>query len=213
MHEKPVVIFVHGLWMNGLELTWLRRQVAKAGYRTRQFIYSTVRRDLSHNAEALFQFARALQARELHFVGYSLGGVVTVNMLARFHAQLPPGRVVLIGSPVRGSDAARGMAKRQWGRFMLGNAGPDCLIEDHGCRWRQQRELGVIAGTRSIGFGKVFGGLPLPNDGTVAIDETRLDNEDDRVEFPLTHATLMFSRRVANAVTRFFETGAFAKST
>lgn len=211
MHGKPVVVFVHGLWMNGVELTWLRRQVAKAGFETRQFIYSTVRRDLAHNTEALFRFARDLDARELHFVGYSLGGVVTVNMLARFHEQLPPGRVVLIGSPVRGSDAARGMTKHQWGRFMLGSAGPDCLIEDHGLRWQNQRELGVIAGTRSVGLGKMFGGLPAPNDGTVAIDETRLDNENDRVEFSLTHATLMFSRRVADAVTAFLKSGRFAR--
>lgn len=209
MYEKPVVVFVHGLWMNGLELTWLRRQVAKAGFRTRQFIYSTVREDLAHNVDALFRFARGLEARELNFVGYSLGGVVAVNMLARFHDQLPRGRVVLIGSPVRGSDAARGLAKHQWGRFMLGSAGPDCLIEDHGLRWQKPRELGVIAGTRSVGLGKLFGGLPSPNDGTVAISETHLDNETDRVEFPLTHATLMFSPRVASATTHFLRTGRF----
>src|SRR5690606_32768545 len=139
MHEKPVVVLVHGLWMTGLELAWLRRRLKADGFETRQFRYSTVRHNLSHNAERLFRFARDIDAREMHFIGYSLGGVVTLNMLARFHAQLPPGRVVLLGSPVRGSSAARGMVRHRWGRFMLGGAGPECLVEDHGVRWQNPR--------------------------------------------------------------------------
>lgn len=206
---RSTVVFVHGLWMNGLELTWLRRQVAKAGFETRQFIYPTVRRGLSRNSEALFRFAHGLDARELHFVGYSLGGVVTLNMLSHFGRDLPPGRVVLVGSPVCGSNAARGISERRWGRFLLGESAPDCLLEDHAKGWRGERELGVIAGTRSVGLGKVFGALPSPNDGTVAAIETRLQNESDRLELPLTHATLMFSRKVAEAASGFLRSGGF----
>ncbi|HEX6927615.1 MAG TPA: alpha/beta hydrolase [Gammaproteobacteria bacterium] len=209
MGAKPLVVFVHGLWMNGLELAWLRRRVAKAGFTARQFLYPTVRCGLVHNSEALFRFARGLDAREIHFVGYSLGGVVTLNMLARFGEMLPAGRVVLIGSPVRGSGAARRMAERGWGRFMLGGSAPGCLIDDHEHCWHGERELGVIAGTRSLGLGSVFGRLPSPNDGTVAVDETRLESETDRMELPLTHATLMFSQRVAEAVVGFLATGTF----
>lgn len=207
--ERPVVVFAHGLWMNGLELAWLRRQVSKAGFETRQFIYPTVRRGLARNSEALFHFANGLRARELHFIGYSLGGVVTLNMLSHFGGQLPPGRVVLIGSPVCGSNAAKGIAERRWGRFLLGESAPDCLLEDHSGGWNGQRELGVIAGTRSVGLGKVFGALPSPNDGTVAVEETRLANETARVELPLTHATLMFSRDTAKAATAFLLRGRF----
>ncbi|HEX7047872.1 MAG TPA: alpha/beta hydrolase [Gammaproteobacteria bacterium] len=207
---RPVVVFVHGLWMTGLELAWLRRQVSKAGFEARQFFYPTVRRSLAHNAEALFNFAHELDAREVHFIGYSLGGIVTLSMLSQFDNELPPGRVVLIGSPVCGSDAARRMAKHRWGRMVLGGAGTDCLVENHVHRWRGERELGVIAGTRSVGLGKFFGRLPSPNDGTVAVDETRLENESDRIELPLTHATLMFSRKVAEGAVGFFRSGRFA---
>ena len=207
--KRSVVVFVHGLWMNGLELTWLRRKVAKSGFETRQFVYPTVRRGLARNAEALFRFADRLQAEELHFVGYSLGGVVTLDMLMHFGAELPPGRVVLIGSPVCGSHAAKGIAERRWGRVLLGESAPDCLLEDHASAWRGERELGVIAGTRSVGLGKVFGELPSPNDGTVAVAETRLVNETDRIELPLTHATLMFSRRVAEVAASFLRSGRF----
>lgn len=209
MKDRAVVVFVHGLWMPGFELAWLRAQVRKAGFETRQFHYSTVRHDVAVNCEDLFRFARALEADELHFVGYSLGGVVALEMLARFHAELPPGRIVLVGSPVRGSGAAKKLTGSRWGRWLLGQAARRGLDEDHvGC-WHAPRELGVIAGTRSIGMGRVMAELSAPNDGTVALEETVLESANDCVDFPLTHVTLMFSKRVAGAIVGFLRTGAF----
>lgn len=196
--------------MTGVELAWLRHRVKKSGFEPLQFAYPTVRRDLAANAEALFHFARAVQTEELHFVGYSLGGLVVLEMLERFGRELPAGRVVLIGSPVRGSSAANHLVGKPWGRVLLGEAGPNGLAENHVPRWNITREVGVIAGTRSIGLGKIIGLDSEPNDGTVAVAETRLENETDRLELPLTHATLMFSRRVADAIVKFLREGRFA---
>lgn len=209
MSGPAAIVFVHGLWMNGLELTWLRGRMRKAGFDTHQFEYSSVHHDLAQNVEALFRFAHSIPAEELHFVGYSLGGVVALNMLARFHEQLPPGRAVLIGSPVRGSQAARRLATFRLGSMMLGAAGPGCLDSDHADCWQAQRSLGVIAGRRSIGLGRLFKSFADENDGTVAVTETRLDNADDFLELPLTHATLMFSRDVARATASFLHQGRF----
>lgn len=209
MRPRRVVVFVHGLWMPGFELGWLRAQVRKAGYHTEQFHYSTVRHDVAANARELFAFARSLQADELHFVGYSLGGVVTLEMLASFHDELPPGRIVLVGSPVRGSGAAKQLNGSRWGKWLLGASAQHGLDEDHADCWHSQRELGVIAGTKSIGMGRVMAELPEPNDGTVALDETVLESAQDCVEFPLTHVTLMFSKRVANAIVTFLQSGSF----
>ena len=197
--------------MTGVELAWLRAKVRKAGFETRQFFYSTVRRTTRENAEALFRFAHELDAAELHFVGYSLGGVVTLDMLEQFNDKLPDGRVVLLGSPVRGSGAARQLKGSRWGKWLLGRSAEHGLDEDHTARWQAQRELGVIAGTRSIGMGRVMAELPVPNDGTVALEETVLESAKDCVDFPLTHVTLMFSGDVATAITAFLENGRFKK--
>lgn len=208
--KPPVVVFVHGLWMTGIELTWLRHRMEHEGFRTCRFSYPTVRKTLPENAEALFEFARGVDADELHFVAHSMGGLVTLNMLSRFHEQLPSGRVVLIGSPVRGSRAARTLSEYGWGQKLLGGAANGCLDSDHDPIWHGERDVGVIAGTRSVGLGRLVGvSAEAPNDGTVAVEETRLSNETDRLELPLTHVTLMFSSSVANAAAKFLRTGSF----
>lgn len=207
--KLPVVVFVHGLWMTGLELGWLRHRLAHRGFGTRRFTYPTVRHTLAENGNALFRFAREMRATELHFVAHSMGGLVVVNMLSRFHEQLPPGRVVLIGSPVRGSHAARTLSAFRLGKRMLGGAADGCLVEDHARAWRGEREIGVIAGTRPIGLGRLAGVQSVPNDGTVAVAETHLENETDRLELPLTHVTLMFSSKVAAATATFLQSGRF----
>lgn len=211
---KSTVIFVHGLWMNGVEMFWLRRQVEKHGFDTVRFVYPTVRNNVRVNADALHDFAHKHgTSAELHFVAHSLGGLVTLGMLANYSESLPPGRVVLLGSPVNGSHAARQLTEKTWARRLLGGSAEYGLLDDHTERWRGAREVGVIAGTRSLGLGRIWGGLPEPNDGTVAVAETSLETASDRIELPVTHASMLFSRRVSEAIISFLVQGKFRDDT
>jgi len=79
------VVLVHGLWMTGAELYLLHRRLAREGFRVHRFRYSTVRASVAENALRLYEFAAGLDATRLHFVGYSLGGIVTLRMLAGHH--------------------------------------------------------------------------------------------------------------------------------
>src|SRR5690606_36643354 len=161
------VVLVHGLWMTGTELFLLRRRLERAGFRVHRFRYSTVGASVAENAARLFEFVKELDVSTLHFVGYSLGGIVTLRMLAEHHHALLPGRVVFLGSPLHGSRAAAHLAKRRWGRRLLGRAIDAGLLDDHGMHWRHAREAAVIAGNRPMGLGLFTGALPEPNDGTV----------------------------------------------
>lgn len=203
---NAVTVFVHGLWMNGFELTWLRRQVEKAGFPTAQFEYRTVKRSVDENAELLHDFIIQQAAESINIVGYSLGGLVTLRLFDLFD-DIPPGRVVLMGSPVRGSKAAQRIHDMGWDDMLLGRSG---LHRDRELKWDSRRELGIIAGTRSLGLGSLFHRLPKPNDGTVAAAETELPGANDRLHLPVTHASMMFSPKVASAVTDFLHDGRFA---
>ena len=77
-----------------------------AGQQTRCFGYPSTRGGLSEHAAALRRFAGQSPAEIQNFVGHSLGGLVILRMLAEADA-LPPGRVVLLGSPLRGSVVVR----------------------------------------------------------------------------------------------------------
>lgn len=205
--DRDVVVFVHGLWMNGLELTWLRRQVAKQGYTTAQFTYRTVRRSIDENAARLHEFILRQSASTVHLVGYSLGGLVTLCLLEKY-SDTPHGRVVLMGSPVRGSQVAGRLREIGWDGALLGRSG---LHESRDARWNGGRDLGVIAGTRNIGLGNLVKRLPKPNDGTVAVEETKIPGATDELQLPVTHASMMFSRDVAEAIAGFLRQGDFGK--
>ncbi len=62
----------------------------------------------------------------------------------------------------------------------------------------------------SIGLGRVVApDLPRPNDGAVTVAETRLAAACDRIELPVSHTGMLFSRRVARQVGAFLRDGRF----
>jgi len=211
MNERnEAVVFVHGVWMTGVEMAVLRHRVRDCGYRVYQFRYPSVRKTPRENARALNAFLRRIAAPVVHLVAHSLGGIVVLHLFDRFPDQ-KPGRVVLIGTPVRGSEAAREMVRHPWLRPLLGQSLQQGLLGD-APRWREQRELGIIAGTRGIGIGRVLTGgrLPEPNDGTVELAATETSGVTDRLELPHGHNALLFAKATAEAVCRFLQTGSFA---
>ncbi len=70
-------------------------------------------------------------------------------------------------------------------------------------------EAGIIASTRSLGLGGLLGGLPRPNDGTVAVAETRLPGASDFITLPVTHSGMLLSAACAAQVAHFLAQGRF----
>lgn len=206
----PLAILVHGLWMSGFELTMLRRRLHEAGLRTVAFTYPSMTRPMRDHAQRLIDFARAQQTEQLHFVGHSLGGIVILRALQITEA-LPPGRAVLLGSPVQGSRAATGVAKLPLGRTILGmTIQEECI----GCpprEWSGQRDVGVIAGSSGVGLGRFFAKLDGEHDGTVLVSETRLPGAKDHLVLPASHSSMVFKGAVANQAVHFLTHGEFRR--
>lgn len=209
--SKPAtVVFVHGVWMHGVVFMPLRRRLARAGFATAAFSYHSLRHDVMENARRLHDFLQTLDTPVIHLVGHSLGGIVILRLFADFPVQ-QPGRIVLLGAPVRGSQVARTLAETDWGSLLLGRSGPDALANHKVLEWNGSRELGVIAGTATWGIGRLFADLAEPHDGTVAVEETRLEGAADSMTLPVTHTSMLFAPAVANSVCRFLRTGRFGK--
>jgi pimeloyl-ACP methyl ester carboxylesterase len=143
-----------------------------------------------------------------HVVAHSLGGIVACEAYAR-HADLPGGRVVLMGSPVRGSRTARAVASHWFGAAVLGPLALGELARERDVAWQLAREIGVIAGSLPVGIGRVFSDLPQPNDGTVCLDETALPGATASIMLGVSHTGMLYSSAVAASVTRFLELGRF----
>ncbi len=194
-------MLVPGLWMPAAAMLLMARFFRRAGYAPRVFRYRG-RDPLEANIEQLRAFCR----RPGHAVGHSLGGVLLLETFSR-HRELPLGAAVLIGAPVGGCEAGRRLGGARIGRWMMGASRP--LWETRAAAWARPEPLGVIAGTRALGLGRLLGRLPRPNDGVVALSETSVRGMREQATVPLGHSELIFSRAVADLAARFLGHGCF----
>ena len=201
------VVLVHGLYMVGMELMLLRGRLGRAGYRTRQFVYRSLARGLDENAARLEDYLGALETERLHLVAHSLGGLVVLRMFQR-GVDLPPGRVVFLGSPVRGSRSAMYLTEMGLG-WAVGRSGPGALAEIHEPVWTEPRDLGVIAGTHEFRFNVLLPKLASPHDGVVSMEETRIPGAKDFTTLHSNHTGMLFRRELAEQVEAFLRKGEF----
>lgn len=203
------VILLHGLWMRSFTLTMLRRRLERAGYTVHLFDYASVMHDPDLSVAQLLKRAHALRGETVHFVGHSLGGLITLRALKQPH-DLPVGRVVCLGSPLCGSEVARSIASLPGGSLLIGKSAD--ILRSGFKRWNGPHAVGAIAGRLPIGFGVVVGPLASPNDGTVSVAETRLPGLTDHCVVPATHLGLVFSDEAANQTVAFLRSERFARS-
>jgi pimeloyl-ACP methyl ester carboxylesterase len=199
------IVLVHGIWMNRLAMQLLRRRLQHRGYQVVSFGFPSIMVKAEQNVRRLASFVARIEAPMLHFVGHSLGGMITLRMLMTLLPQRP-GRIVLLGSPVAGSYIAQRVGSNPVGRWLLG--GSRDLLE-MGVTWTGNHEVGVIAGLGGLGLGMVFRGLSQPHDGTVALVETSVPHSADHISLPVTHTGLLVSRQVVDAIDLFLKTGGF----
>ena len=207
----PLVIFIHGMWMPGHVAGAFRAPLEREfGFKVEVFHYRAAAERLEDVLERLQQRVVAHRPKVLHVVGHSLGGLLALNFFERYPRQVP-GYVVTLGSPLSGSRAAQALNRWRFGRRMMGMAASsELLLRQSAPRWlHAERRLGVIAGTRPIGVGRLLASFVEPNDGTVALTETELAGMHERLVLPVTHFGMVRSRRVARIVGAFLRDGQF----
>lgn len=199
------VLLLHGLMMRSPALLPMAMRLRRRGFAPEIFSYSTLWREPSRAMENLAMRLYAFGDQPVHLVAHSLGGLVAAETLNRYQG-LPPGRLVCIGSPIAGSAAARGLGQSRLA-FVAGKSG--ALLRGGLIQLPSSRQVGMIAGARSIGLGRFFGQLSGLNDGTVAVWETQLPGLRDHMVIRASHSGLVFSAQAASLAADFLETGHF----
>ncbi|MBC7983898.1 MAG: alpha/beta fold hydrolase [Candidatus Obscuribacterales bacterium] len=205
------IIIVHGLWMTGLELGVLQHRLrTDHGFEASIFSYPSITGTMAEHVASLRSYAEAQKCERLHFVGHSLGGIVTLKLLVSTD-NLPPGRVVCLASPMQGSCAVNGFARWPFARAALGAAICDEVLTSKPRQWDGRRDVGIIAGSLSIGLGRLFADFQEPSDGTLLVSETKLEGAKDHIIMPVSHTGIVFSAEATAQIAKFLRDGKFSK--
>ena len=172
--------------MRSLVLLPQQRWLRAAGFHVRRFSYPSWHGGLADNVRRLSACVAATPGAVIHLVAHSLGGlVVAAGCHCGFTLAATPLLAALVGHTFR-----------DW----FGRPRPALP---------PAAQIGIIAGTRRIGFGRLIPGLARPNDGVVAVDETRIATARDSIALPVSHSGMLVSRACAGQVANFLRTGNF----
>jgi len=205
--QDEVTVLVHGIWMQGFMMSVLAKRLNSFGFRTVSFNYNFLINSPAENARDLYRQIGELGARRVNLVGHSLGGIVILHLLDQF-PELAINKVVLIGSPVRGSYVAKRVHENRLLRPLLGRSADGGLL-DGAPEFKGDRPLGIITGSGSMGLIALLYPAGDHSDGVVRNSETLIENTTDNVCVPSSHSAMIFSDICANYVANFLNLGRF----
>lgn len=203
------VVFVHGLWMVGIDMSLLKKRVRECGFKVYQFHYPSVRKSPEQNAETLQRFVDTIESEKIHFVAHSLGGIVVRHLFSLYPEQAA-GYVVTLGTPHQGSAIAKKLTRHSWGRLILGKSVQQGLLGDIP-PWRAKNRLGVIAGSSGMGVGRIIEKFKDENDGSVRVAETKIEGMAEHIVLNCGHTGYLYNRSVAQQVCSFLKNGHFIR--
>lgn len=202
-------MLVHGLWMQAPFMRIMGKMLEAKGFRTKAISYDFLKKTPEQNAEVLYNEIGLLGAKKINLVGHSLGGIVILHLLHRF-PDLEVDKVVLIGSPVKGSEIAQRVHRMPLLKPLLGRSVEKGLLGG-APPFAFNRPLGIITGKGTFSASALIFSAGEDSDGVVQECETVLDNVTDRVSLPLSHSALIFSRRCTEYVAQFLLTSRFRR--
>jgi pimeloyl-ACP methyl ester carboxylesterase len=197
MHRMESALAAHGL------------TVLNLGYASRHKSLQ----ELAHDIHADIAAFIAAVTGPVHIVAHSMGGLLAQVYLAR-HPHPRIGRIVMLGTPNKGSEIADLLRDHPWYRRWFGPAGQQLVTQ----RDRATSNLfsplshpvGVIAGNRSLDpFAWVY--LPKPNDGRVSVANTRMEGMADHIVVDTAHAFLPVDPEAIEQTIAFLRDGKFRR--
>ncbi len=212
---RECVVLLHGVAMSSWVMSPLARALEREGYRVVNLSYPSRRMPLEELAHDYLprELARhgALAAPRLHFVTHSMGSIL-LRLYARDRRPANLGRVVMIGPPNHGSQAADRAVQRGWMRAVMGVNLPRLTTGDDGIARTlgpANFEVGIIAGSSLLN--PMFkGAMPGTHDGVVTVESAQLEGMRDFRVVPHSHTVMLWRRTVINDVRAFLRTGKFA---
>ncbi|WP_440054490.1 PGAP1-like alpha/beta domain-containing protein [Pseudoalteromonas sp. T1lg65] len=184
------VVVMHGLYMSGFVMRPLCTRLENDGFTILNLSYNTLAPDISDIFTRIDHF---IDHQPTALVCHSMGGLVARKYLEYASQQSKyVEKVVTLGTPHKGSAIAKHMHDKGF-EMLLKNSVEFLLTENHD--WPFPAKLYSIAGDLPLGL------MPLikkgsQSDGTVLLEETKLNGMAEHKVFHVSHTTLIYSRAV-----------------
>jgi hypothetical protein len=209
------VVLLHGLARSSLSMQLMQESLEASGFRVANIDYPSRDYPIEELAPmavgaGIEQCQDGADTRAIHFVTHSLGGILVRYYFAGNELD-ELGRVVMLGPPNQGSNAADAMRDVPGFDWLNGPAGYQLGKGEESIPRRlgsPDFEFAVIAGNRSIDpvTSRV---LDNPDDGRVSVADTRLDGMSDFRVIAASHAFIMQNAEVFSMVRNFLVHGSF----
>ena len=216
MSAAEAVILLHGLARSPRPMEKLARAARDAGFVTFNRGYpsttAAVRALVDAHVAPQVREALAAGAPRVHFIGHSMGGILIRQYLAAY--ELPQvGRVVMIGTPNRGSELVDRLGRLAPFGWINGPAGNELGTGADSLPNRlppATYEAGIIAGTRS--YNPAYSAMIVgANDGKVSVERAQLDGMRDLLVLPVNHTFMMRDEVVVRQSIHFLREGRFSR--
>jgi triacylglycerol lipase len=212
------VVLLHGLARTSSSFNAMQQALEEDGYLTANIDYPSREHEIAALAdmavgEGLATCRAGEDVDKIHFVTHSLGGILVRQYLSTETVD-ELGRVVMLGPPNQGSNAADNLIDVPGFDWMNGPAGHQLGKGETSVPLALgpvDFELGVIAGNRTIDL-ITSAVLENPDDGRVSIEDTKVEGMDDFIIVEHSHAFMMRMQRPIELTKVFLRTGSFSES-
>jgi triacylglycerol esterase/lipase EstA (alpha/beta hydrolase family) len=216
--SSDCVVLLHGLNRSYRAMTKMAARLQEAGFSTANVDYPSQAAKVEGLAEMAvnegLNKCRETDPDQIHFVTHSIGGILL--RYAHNESPIPElGRVVMLAPPNQGSEVVD--ITRNWptAEIFSGEAGLQLGTDENSIPAQLgpvDFELGVVAGTGTINpFMSAM--LPIPNDGKVSVESTKVEGMDDFLVVRKSHHYIVTSDTVIANTTEFLRSGRFIDST
>lgn len=210
-----VVVLLHGLARTPGSMEKMAKALASDGYHTINHGYPSTTCELpdlaSKSLAPVLASDEVTNAKAVHFVTHSMGGILVRQYMATHPKPDNLGRVVMLAPPNNGSEIVDKLGDHGWFKSIFGPGG--CSLDtDHTHPPKQlgpvDYPVGVIAGDRVLNIITTFM-IPGPDDGTVSIESSKLDGMSDHCVVHADHTFIMMKGKSIKLTLRFLKTGTF----
>lgn len=210
------VILIHGFGRKSFSMGKINSHLYEQGYQTISIDYPSRHYPLIELIEK-YIMPKIEEAKnkcdKIHFVGYSMGGIITRYVIANNRPE-NLGRVVMIATPNKGCEVIDILRDYQWFETIFGPAVSDISTDALFLKKLPSYvdyDVGVISGNFSINPITSIFMLPGENDGTVTLESTKIEGMKDHLIIPSSHSMILNDQHVIEQVGNFISKGNFTK--